>query len=336
MTGEKAADASESERDEREHSPVRTRRAVGVVYLKGLAMGTAATVPGVSGGTIALILGIYDRFIRALAALDTSILRLGPALVRPASRTRARKEVQARDLLFLVVLFVGIASAIITLARVMNRALSAYPGPTFGFFGGLIAASAVVLYDRRWLTRPRHGIAAVSGFSLAFVVAGATETGVFPETLWMVFLAASVAISGMVLPGLSGSFILLLLGQYEYLTGVLTDATDSVAALATGGSAEGLGGDLAVIGAFGTGAVIGFFTTAHAVRRALDRYPGATFAFLVSLMVGALRYPVAEIVEATEPAPGPVAVVVLSALVGASLVFAFERYSDNLGYDAYV
>jgi putative membrane protein len=290
------------------------------------------TTGSVSGGTIALILGIYDRFIRALTGIDGRLARLTTDLHRAEGREQFRVAVHEQDLPFLFVLFGGVVTAVLTLARVISATLAAAPAPTFAFFGGLIAASAVVLFDRQWLRRPRHGVGAAAGFAVAFVVAGASGSGLFPESLPMVFLAAVIAISGMVLPGLSGSFLLLLLGQYEYLTGVASSLTDHLATLASGQWPEELVTDGAVVATFGLGAVVGFFTTAHGVRAALERYPGSTLAFLVSLMIGALRYPVIRIGETAEPRPFPVAVVVVAAVAGAALVFAFDHYTADLEY----
>jgi putative membrane protein len=313
---------------------LRSRRHTVAVYLKGFAMGSAATVPGVSGGTIALITGIYDRFITGLTALDGTLLVLATRLHRAEGRDRFRAAAAERDLGFLLVLFLGLASAVLTLARVISTTLAVAPAPTFAFFGGLIAASAVVLFDRRWLTRPRHGVAAVAGFALAFVVAGASGSGLFPETLPVIFLAGVIAISGMVLPGLSGSFLLLLLGQYEFLTDVAGRLTDHLATLASGAWPQKLVADATVVVTFGLGAAVGFFTTAHGVRAALERYPGATFAFLVSLMLGALRYPVIRIGETADPNPLPAVAVALAGLAGAALVLVFEQYTEDLDYVA--
>jgi len=312
---------------------LRERRETVAVYLKGFAMGSAATVPGVSGGTIALVLGIYDRFIRALTGIDGRLARLATALHRTEGRERFRVAAREQDLPFLLVLFAGVGTAVLTLARVISAALTAAPGPMFALFGGLIAASAFVLFDRRWLTRFRHGIAAVAGFSVAFLVAGASGVGLFPETLPVVFLAAAIAISGMVLPGLSGSFLLLLLGQYEYLTDVASRVTDHAATLVSGTVPPGLTADLTVIATFGVGALAGFFTTAHTVSAALERYPGATFAFLVSLMIGALNYPLIRVSEETDPSVVPLTGIVFAALIGGAIVLVFDRYTKDLEYD---
>jgi len=302
------------------------------VYLKGFAMGSAATVPGVSGGTIALILGIYDRFIRALTRFDGRLVRLATGLHSTEGRARFGTAARERDIPFLLALFGGVGTAVLTLARVISATLDTAPGPMFALFGGLIAASALVLFERRWLTRLRQAVAAVAGFAIAFVVAGASGAGLFPETLPVVFLAAAIAISGMVLPGLSGSFLLLLLGQYEYLTTVAGRLTDHAASLASGTVPDQLVGDVAVVATFGLGAVVGFFTTAHGVRAALERYPSATFAFLVSLMVGALHYPAIRVAEETAPEPIPVATTLLAGLAGGVLVFVFDRVTRDLEY----
>ncbi len=335
MNGDHSTAHNESTRVERAAGFVRRRRTAVVVYLKGFAMGAAATVPGVSGGTIALIAGIYDRFILALTNLDTELLKRVSGVHRQSGRTQFRQAASERDLVFLGLLFIGILTAIFTLARVFNALLETYPGPTFAFFGGLIGASAVVLYDRRWLSVRIHFIAAAVGFTLAFFVTGATTIGVFPETIWMVFIAAAISISGMVLPGLSGSFILLILGQYTYITGVVTSFGDNLLAVPSEQATMGLLSDGAVLGTYAMGAVVGFLTTAHVIRTALQRYPGATFAFLVSLMVGALRLPVVEVANTTDPSPVPVAVVLGAALAGAALVLVLERSTESVGYDAY-
>jgi putative membrane protein len=315
---------------------VRERRGPLAVYLKGFAMGAADTVPGVSGGTIALIVGIYDRFIRALTLLDPRVLLLFRRVHRADGRTEFRQRLVEMEVPFLTLLFAGLLSAVFTIARVIHVALESAPGPTFAFFGGLIAASAVVLADRRWVSKWRDVAAAVAGFLVAFVVAGASGTGLLPTTLPMIFLSATIAISGMVLPGISGSFLLLLLGQFEYMTGVVTSFGDGVVTLLTGGTPENLVSDAAVLGVFALGAAVGFFTVAYAVRSALERYPSTTFVFLVSLMVGALRYPVIRVVETTDAAAVPVAGVALTAVVGGALVLVLDRYTDDLGYDEYV
>lgn len=309
------------------------RFALVVVYCKGLAMGAADAVPGISGGTIALITGIYERLIQALTALHPGVLRNLPAAYRREVRGRLVGELVEMDVPFLVALGLGMVTAVVVLARLVQFALDATPGPTFAFFFGLIAASALVLFEREWLSTPGRWGAAALGFALAFLVAGATATGALPHTLPVVFAAGAVAISGMVLPGISGAFILLLLGQYDYMTATLNRFVDGTFAVATGGPVAEFVEPASVVVVFVAGAFVGLFTVAYAVRAALERYRIGTFVFLVSLMLGALRYPAIRIEDATgEWTPSVAGSVAAAALAGVLVVVLLDRYTDDLEY----
>jgi len=304
-----------------------------VIYLKGLIMGAADAVPGISGGTLALITGIYERLIRAVTALDPSVLRLLPDLRRREGRRQFREELVEMDLPFLVVLGTGMASALIVLARFVQAALSAVLGPPFAFFFGLIGASAVVLADVDWLGQPACVLSGVVGFVVAFLIAGASGGGGLASSTPLIFLAGAVAISGMVLPGISGAFILLLLGQYDYMTATLNRFVDGFIGLLTGDGAAQFVEEGSVVVTFLAGAVVGLFTVAYAVEFALDRYRRATLSFLVSLMVGALRLPVIEIrFRADISDPTTVATLVVAALVGAVLILVLDHFTDDLAY----
>ncbi|WP_417750468.1 DUF368 domain-containing protein [Salinibaculum salinum] len=297
------------------------------IYLKGLAMGAADSVPGVSGGTIALISGIYERLIDALTALDPRVLQQVPDLDSPDGRRRFVAELQRMDVVFLVVLGLGVATSIVTISRVVHVALEIARPQTFAFFFGLIAASAVVLYDQLSLETPLQIGAAVTGFLLAFFVTGISNGTGFGHALPLVFVAGAVAISAMVLPGISGAFLLILFGQYEYLTGVLTDLVDGLLAF----GADDLLSNVVVVATFGCGAVLGLFTVAHAVNWALEEYREATIAFLVSLMVGSLRLPVVEVVSGVDAtALAGVTTALGAALVGAVAVLLLDYYTEDL------
>jgi putative membrane protein len=303
------------------------------VYLKGAAMGAADTVPGVSGGTIALITGVYERFVTALTRLDPTALRHLSRLHRRSGRRALLADLRGMDFFFLAALGLGVVTAVLTLSRVVHAALVGFRAHTFAFFFGLIAASAVVLYDAVTVDTPGRIGAAVAGFVLAFLLTGASGAGALGNSLPVVFGAGAVGITAMVLPGISGSFILLLLGQYTYLTGVLTDFVDALLAAATGAGGGSLFALGAVVGTFIAGAAVGILTVAHAIRRALDAYREATLAFLVSLMVGSLRLPIAEVaggIEVWTPATG--ATILLVAAIGAAAVLVLDRTTDDLDY----
>ncbi|WP_254821807.1 DUF368 domain-containing protein [Haloglomus halophilum] len=300
------------------------------VYLKGAAMGAADTVPGVSGGTVALIVGVYERLVTAITELDPlAVLLLGDIHTR-AGRAALIDRLREMEVPFLLALGGGIATAVVTLSRVLEFALEEHPGPTFAFFFGLIAASAVVLYGEVDVGTPRRLAVGVVGVVVAFLLTGPIS-GALPSTLPVVFIAGSIAVTAMVLPGISGSFLLLVLGQYEFMVTTLGDFVDAVLAAVTGGGTD-LASTGSVVVTFCAGAVVGLLTVAHVIRWALDHYRAATLTFLVSLMVGALRLPAREIFDATTRFSAETAAVLLGAgLVGGALVLGLDHITADLG-----
>ena len=305
------------------------------LYLKGIAMGSADAVPGVSGGTIALIVGIYERLIGAVTAVGPGRVRRVLAGVRPGGRADARAAFREVDGAFLLVLGAGIGTAVVAVLSAVNRLLATQPVATYGFFFGLIAASAAVLLGDVDLSTPRRKAAAVAGFALAFLASG-LATSALGSPLPLVFLAGGVAVSAMVLPGISGSLLLVVLGQYEYMSGVVSRFVDGVGAVALGNGADALVETLPSVAAFLLGGVGGLFTIAHAVRYALARARAATLAFLVSLIVGALRAPLVEVsvrlAESGESWRAAAPRFALAALVGAGVVLVLDRYSAAIEY----
>lgn len=302
------------------------------IYLKGFSMGAADVVPGVSGATIALIVGVYDRLIRAITAIDPRRLRPALRVHDREARTELRTELERMDVPFLLTLGLGVATAIVVLSRVMHGAATTYPVPTYGFFFGLIAASAIVLYGEvdRWT--PGRVAASLVAIAVAFAITGVTEGGASHGPL-MIFLAGAVAICAMVLPGVSGAFFLLVLGQYEYMTGRLSAFVDGVIGLVNGDELATVIEAGTVVALFCAGALVGLFTMAHAVGYALERYRAATLAFLVSLMVGALRLPFEEVAGNLGETPyGTPTAAVVAGLVGAGVVLLVDWYTEDLEY----
>ena len=307
------------------------------VYLKGLAMGCADAVPGVSGGTIALIVGIYERLIAALTAIDPDRIRRTVAGVRPVNLPDARAALLEMDAPFLLVLGAGIATAVVAVLRAVDHLLTTVPVATFGFFFGLIAASAVVLYGIVDLSTPGRKAAAVAGFLAAFLTSGYASTALGNE-LPIVFVAGAVAVSAMILPGISGSLLLIILGQYDFMSAALSTFVDALgAAVLSGGTETGAVWEAAPpVVVFIAGAFVGLFTVAHAVRRALEAYRMATLAFLVSLIVGALRAPVVEVslalAERGETWSSAFPRFAAAALAGALAVVVLDRYAGTIDY----
>jgi len=239
----------------------------GVLALKGLCMGSADVIPGVSGGTIALITGIYENLIQALKSFDAT-------MVKKLLHLDLKGALAHVHIRFLIFLFAGIGIAIISLARLMNFLLHHYPVFTWSVFFGLIAASILVVSRQvtRWTSR--NGISLVAGtVAAAFIVnLIPLET---PEAYWFIFLCGLIAICAMILPGISGAFILLILGKYEFITATLKNPF--------------LPQHLLIISVFCLGCIIGLLSFARLLSYFLQNYRQLTLAFLTGLMIGSMQ-----------------------------------------------
>ncbi|WP_458188249.1 DUF368 domain-containing protein [Haladaptatus sp. NG-WS-4] len=309
-------------------------RALLTIYLKGVCMGAADAVPGVSGGTIALITGIYERLISAVASFDPRIVTSVLQIHDPEERAKTRQMLAEMDLPFLLALGAGIVTAVVTVTGLVVWAGNHYPVLLYGFFFGLIGASAIILYDEVSVSTPGQIGAAIAGFTIAFLISGAVEQSAASTPLPFVFLTGAVAISAMVLPGISGALILMLLGQYKFLSNNLHGFKDAVVGLLDGGTVEAIVTPGIVVVTFVLGAGVGLLTVAKIVSWALDHYRAATLTFLVSLMVGALRFPVERVLAADTFAWTPTVLggAVVAALVGAGAVLLLDHYTDDLDY----
>lgn len=299
-------------------------------YLTGLAMGTADAVPGVSGGTIALIAGIYDRLVGAIAAFDPGriVAAAEERSVRPIGELLVEMDVR-----FLIALGLGMVTGVATVAGAVEAARHETPALMFAFFFGLIAASAIVLFDEVALDRRREQVVAVLGGVLAFALTGEGFRAALGNDPLVVFFAGAIAISAMILPGVSGSFLLLVLGQYTFMTGRLSEFLAGLAGLVTGGSLEEIIDPAVSVVAFASGAAVGLLTFARVVEYALEQDRQATLTFLVALMVGGLRYPVTKVLEHVAPTGPSVGGVLGAALVGGGLVVLLDRFTAGIGYE---
>ena len=177
-----------------------------MITLKGFCMGAADVVPGVSGGTIAFITGIYEELLTSIRSFDLRFFRLIISL-------RIRYAMGHASWPFLVSLILGIFSAIFSLAKILAWLLQSHPVLIWSFFFGLVLASALTVARdlERW--RLSYAVCAVLGTLGAYFLVGMVPVST-PNTQWFLFLSGSIAICAMILPGISGSFILVLLGKY--------------------------------------------------------------------------------------------------------------------------
>jgi putative membrane protein len=246
--------------------PTSARQAA-VLALKGLCMGSADVIPGVSGGTIALITGIYKDLIAALRSFDLNA-------VREIMAFDIKGALATVHIRFLLTLFSGIIVAILSLARLMNYLLHNHPVPTWSLFFGLIAGSILVVGKQVTNWYGKAGISFGGGILAASVIVNLIPMAT-PEALWFIFLCGIVAICAMILPGISGAFILLILGKYEFITATLKNPF--------------LAQNIIVILVFCIGCVIGLAGFSRVLNYLLEKYNNLTLAFLAGLITGSLQ-----------------------------------------------
>jgi putative membrane protein len=317
--------------------PSSSFRASAKVFAVGILMGSADAVPGISGGTVALITGIYGRLIAAITAITPSrfldLLRAILPLDSGISRHRVGVILREFDAVFVATLLTGIATAVVIVGRIVGFAAARTPVLLFGFLFGLIAASAVILWRELSMNTTGQWLAAFVGFAIAFVLSGDMQV-LEGGGLAVVFIAGAVAVSAMILPGISGSLLLVILGQYIPMYESLNSFLDGIGGVVTGGEFEAVVAPGRDVFTLLLGGLIGLFTVARLIRRLLDKNREATLAFLVALVFGALRAPISEL-SATEGVAWTMATVGEFgglALVGAVLVLGLDWYAIDLDF----
>jgi putative membrane protein len=270
----------------------------GLVFFKGVLMGMCDIIPGVSGGTIALITGIYERLISAIGSIGISPLR---ALIR-GRREEAVDAIHRMDPVFLVVLMAGIGAGLLAMSRIVLSVLQAFPAETYAFFFGLIVASSVLIAYRieRWDTV----IATVwvgLGLAAGYLIGGLGQSGL-GHSLPMLFVTGFVALCAMILPGISGAYLTLVMNQYEYL----------LSAIATL--------DIVPLLAYIAGGAAGIISMSRILKIILRTYHTQSLAFLTGLMLGSTRMMYDHIVAAG----GTIASVLVAGVAGVLLIALIE------------
>ncbi|MEE6286372.1 DUF368 domain-containing protein [Georgenia sp. MJ173] len=240
--------------------------------LRGALIGVVEVIPGVSGGTVALIIGIYEDLIDSAGHLARGVVRA--VLDVPRGRGAGAALGHLRQVKWRVVLPAGIGmlGAVVAAAAVLSPLLEEHPVATRALFTGLIAASIAVpvrMVGRRW--RGSEVVLAVVAAVVAFVLTGLPRLESADPALPLVALAAAVAVCALVVPGLSGSFLLLVLGLYAPTLAAVNDR------------------DLVYLGVFVLGAVLGLGAFVSALQWLLAERRGPTLAVMTGLMAGSLR-----------------------------------------------
>jgi putative membrane protein len=248
-----------------------------IITAKGLAMGAADVVPGVSGGTIAFISGIYEELIETIHNLDLGFFKSW----KKEGFAKAWKQY---NLAFLLALFAGVFISIISLAKLITLLLSDYPVMVWSFFFGLVIASIVYVGKQVTHWKPSVIIALIVASVLSYLITIADPIG-SPESTWFLFLAGFIAIIAMILPGISGAFILLLLGAYTAVIGIVTQLTESIASLNSTLFLSALGKLLI----FAIGAIVGLKVFSKALNWMFKHHKNLILAVLTGFMIGALN-----------------------------------------------
>ncbi|MDW7690884.1 DUF368 domain-containing protein [Flammeovirgaceae bacterium SG7u.111] len=258
-----------------------------LLFLKGLAMGAADVVPGVSGGTIAFITGIYEELLFSIKSVDLKALKL---LLKFDFKGFWEKINGS----FLLVLFAGIGTALVTFSRVVLYLLANQPILLWSFFFGLIIASALLVAKQIKAWSVGVILALIIGTGVAFWI---TTLSAFAgnEGVLYVFFCGAIAICAMILPGISGSFILILLGAYEYIFGSLQKLIDALVAT----NMTEILVNLKVILAFMIGCVTGIISFSHLLTWLFKKYHDIIVAALIGFLFGSLNkvWPWKETVE---------------------------------------
>ena len=237
-------------------------RAKLALFLKGLAMGAADVVPGVSGGTIAFISGIYPQLIKSLSSFDSAALKM-------LFKGDWRKLFAHVNAEFLLTLGLGIVVSVLLLAELLNQLLKSHPQPLWGFFFGLIAASVIFLVRSQRIEKKSRWVFFLFGAVVAAALGWAPPLVLNP-TLPMLFAAGAVALCAMILPGISGSFILLLLGLYPTLIAAVADR------------------QLLLLAVFLSGGVCGLMLFSRLLRYAMQHFQQAIILLMSGFLLGSL------------------------------------------------
>ncbi len=295
---------------------------------RGIAMGAADVIPGVSGGTIAFITGIYQELINSIKSVNGAFFRT----LFKEGFLAAWKHINGN---FLLAVFSGMLVSIFSLAHLLTWLLVVYPKLVWAFFFGLIIASVLHVGKRitRWNAATIINLGVGTGIAAYITIATPAST---PETWWFVFFSGTIAITAMILPGISGAFILLLLGKYEYILSAVNNF------------------NLDIILIFAAGCVTGIIAFSNIISWFFKKFPNATMAMLTGFMIGSLNKlwpwkevltykinPAGEKIPLLERSVSPghyteitgepnhLYTVVLFTLLGFLLIFLFDLYAAS-------
>ena len=261
-------------------------------------MGIADAIPGVSGGTIALITGIYQRLIHAINDINILILKE----IANNNIKKAITNIKKIDFYLFIPLILGIAISLLTVSHIIGYVLRAYTSITYAFFLGLILISAFFVYNHSKKQHEKNLPYVLLGFIFAIWFTGLTTLKT-THSLPVLFFSGAIAICAMILPGISGAFILVLLNQYEFLINALKNIL------------------MDKIVVFMMGAIVGILSFSNLLDYLLKKHKNTTMSILTGLMIGSLRIPYEKIVSSQYN----ITSTIIAGLIGIALVFFLEK-----------
>jgi len=293
-----------------------------LVTLKGMAMGAADVVPGVSGGTIAFISGIYEELITSINNIDLSLFKT----LKEKGLKSAWKQLNGN---FLLALFLGIGISVLSLAKLVSWLLENKPILIWSFFFGLVIASILLVGKEVKKWNLATIVVMIIGAGVAYYITTLPPSDNV-ESLPFLFLSGAVAVCAMILPGISGAFILVLLGSYK----TIIDALHNL--------------DFKIIAVVGVGAIFGLLSFARLLKWMFNHYKNITLALLTGFIIGSLNkiWPWKRVLETkaigkkiitidenvspfTFEGNNQLVYALIAAIVGFSLIFILERTASN-------
>ena len=248
-----------------------------LLYLKGMLMGAADLVPGVSGGTIALITGIYKELLESINSFSLATLKIG----KQEGLKSVWKKLNGP---FLLAVFGGILSSILLFSRLLEWLIESHPLILWSFFFGLLVASIIYLFKQELPFNLRTLLYVLFGAVSSFLITQ-LNGGENQSSLWYLFLSGFIGISAMILPGLSGAYLLVIMGVYQTILSNVRIAQD----LMVNFDQNQFLNTASILGVFLLGIGLGIKVFAKFLSWLLDRYPERSIAVLVGLMLGALH-----------------------------------------------
>ena len=235
-----------------------------IISLKGMAMGAADVVPGVSGGTIAFISGIYEELLNSISSFNLSLF----SVLKNEGFKKVWKMVNGR---FLLALFIGIFISVLSLAKLIENLLENHPILIWSFFFGLVLASIIYIAKQIKIWNIKCYLYLIFGLIFAYYITTLNPVISQNSSPWFLFLAGMIAICAMILPGISGSFILVLLGAYKPILNAINTK------------------DFFSIIIFMAGAILGLLTFSRVLKWLFSKYKNYTLALLIGFIAGSLN-----------------------------------------------